>query len=357
MTASPITDALALELDGHRSRLDAAMDLLSDVELEQTTVSQKSEEAADTIRRFGDAAEFCEMPGLKSLASFFERNLRTLGTLAADDRIEIVNSSLLRDFGPRLSRFLRAPSDSSTLEGILEQASDERWPTPLGLEEGDRIKTAILSECADRDGESSSNVEHRIGGGDVQPEDVALTFAPDINPQLAETFLVEAPQHTAKFTNAIQRLAGHDPSPEHVTHARRLAHTIKGSANITGVKGLANITHYVEDILERLAERTETPPVPLRDLLLETADCLEIMVENLAAGGESPGQAADILRGLVEWQSRLTSGEGETDTPADSPPAESSATTETASPPASTTCRSRAFASSTCPRIGIIEPA
>ena len=67
----------------------------------------------------------------------------------------------------------------------------------------------------------------------------------------------------------------------------RVAHTIKGSANITGVAGIANLTHYMEDILEFFASHERLPPPGLGDALLDASDCLEVMVEHLL-GMEPP---------------------------------------------------------------------
>jgi chemosensory pili system protein ChpA (sensor histidine kinase/response regulator) len=135
---------------------------------------------------------------------------------------------------------------------------------------------------------------------------IRVAFAPDINPMLAEAFLEEAPLHAARFSQVVERLFGDDPNLDDVVHAQRLAHSLKGSANITGVGIIARITHDAEDILDWLAESAELPPPELRDTLLETADCVSALVDALRAEGKAPGKAPAntrrVLQELEAWR-------------------------------------------------------
>ena len=110
--------------------------------------------------------------------------------------------------------------------------------------------------------------------------------------------------HAARFSQVVERLFGDTPSLDDVVHAQRLAHSLKGSANITGVTLIADVTHQVEDILDWLAQSSELPPPELRDVLLETADCVAGLVDALRSGGETPAATGRVLAGLEDWRER-----------------------------------------------------
>lgn len=138
----------------------------------------------------------------------------------------------------------------------------------------------------------------------VTPDGDALTieFAPDINPLLAEAFLEEAPVHVGRFSEVMARLAGDDANLEDVVLAQRVAHSLKGSANITGVTAIASVTHQAEDILDWLADSGELPPPELRETLVETADCVAALVDALTAGGALPDSTERVLERLKAWR-------------------------------------------------------
>ncbi len=127
---------------------------------------------------------------------------------------------------------------------------------------------------------------------------VKVSFAPDINPLLAEAFLEEAPSHAARFAEAVSRLSGERPSLDDVVQAQRIAHTLKGSASITGVSAIADLTHVAEDVLDWLADNDALPPPGLEGALVETADCVAGMVDALREGGVAPAGSAALAQRL-----------------------------------------------------------
>ncbi len=128
-----------------------------------------------------------------------------------------------------------------------------------------------------------------------------VTFASDINPLLAEAFLEEAPVHAARFAETVGRLAGSGASIDDVVQAQRVAHTLKGSAHITGVDAIAELTHQAEDVLDWLSENRALPPAELGEVLVETADCVAAMVDALRDGGTAPASTVDVLARLKAW--------------------------------------------------------
>jgi len=113
---------------------------------------------------------------------------------------------------------------------------------------------------------------------------------------------------------------------------------LKGSSNIIGIKGIANIAHHLEDTLEYLAKHQVVPPKELTDTIVEAADCLEIMVDALLGQDDPPQQAQQVLQSVLDWANRIDKGQ------LDAPPAPSRPVPEAA--PAATSDDTQAKAES-----------
>lgn len=137
--------------------------------------------------------------------------------------------------------------------------------------------------------------------GATASRDDPVAFPADINPRLAEAFLEEGPGHAGGFSECVQRMSGGDAHADDLSRAQRLAHTLKGSAGITGVRPLATLMHHVEAVLEQLAESSTLPGPELRECLVEAADCVEAMFDTLSTGSPPPDWQATLTR-LGDWQ-------------------------------------------------------
>ena len=105
---------------------------------------------------------------------------------------------------------------------------------------------------------------------------------------------------TGAFTAAIERLATGQGSGKDVERAMRAAHTLKGAANTVGVRGIANLTHHLEDILVALSEANAMPDRRLATILTNAGDCLEAMSEALMGVGPEPAQAQEVLQEVLD---------------------------------------------------------
>jgi chemosensory pili system protein ChpA (sensor histidine kinase/response regulator) len=150
-----------------------------------------------------------------------------------------------------------------------------------------------------------------MSGSSVGGDELSLEFAPDINPMLVEAFLEEAPQHATRLVECISRIAGGSGSESDITQAQRVAHSLKGSANLTGVRGIANLTHHLEDLLDYMAETATVPTGDVLAMLVDCGDCVAEMVDALAVGGTAPPSAAVALRRAVAWRDLLPAARSE----------------------------------------------
>ncbi len=239
---------------------------------------------ADGLERIGDAVGLL---GFEALADALARR--------ADPRSADMQADALRSLPDALARrFASAGADRSALDLLAEAAA---WSTelPPGLVQAVQHEFDGLQLVASR----------RVGlpeSGDDEPE-LSLAIPPDADRSVVDTLLTELPLLSAQLS---ERIAAADATDrDALVAAQRIAHTLKGSANTVGVRGIATITHRLEDLLQLVAGRPERLSAPLRELLEDAADCVAEMCEAVAGAGPAPAQAAELHARMTDWIARL----------------------------------------------------
>lgn len=139
-------------------------------------------------------------------------------------------------------------------------------------------------------------------GEPASRDEYRLRLPEDVHPQLADAFFNEVPQLAEQFTGHIQRLLEGNGDREDLLRAQRLAHTIKGSSNVTGVPAVATLMHACEDLLETLYQQQRLPDDRLAQVFMESADCLASQLEFLLGAGAAPAQTEELVGTLRGWQ-------------------------------------------------------
>lgn len=138
-------------------------------------------------------------------------------------------------------------------------------------------------------------------------EDIGLAPADDVLPSVLDGMYRELPGNTARLGGAVRALAS-TRSPEPIDEARRVAHTLKGDANTVGIRGLANLTHALEDILIALAKRPDLLDDSCADLLTSASDCVEEISDHLLGRGPAPDNVLDIYQQVLDAANALADG-------------------------------------------------
>ncbi|MBE9563013.1 MAG: Hpt domain-containing protein, partial [Proteobacteria bacterium] len=285
----------------------AKEDLAKELERILTSDSTEAmENYTEQVQRLNIAAEMVGLEGLQAVCTFIIDNVTAVSTLEMSQRATA--KSVLEGWPTVLLGYFTNPTT-----GVLPLVNHFRlstWQQPLNDETAKVLVTQLMA--------GSSVEEEEVDNRQTQatPEDVALNIPEDINPELLEAYLQETPQHAQEFSEAIQNIIqGADVSE--IERAQRLAHTLKGSSNIIGIKGIASMGHHLEDTLEYLAKHKVTPPPELTDTMVEAADCIEMMVDSLLGQDDAPAQALQVLQSVLDWANRIDTGK------LDAPPAPS----------------------------------
>jgi chemotaxis protein histidine kinase CheA/ActR/RegA family two-component response regulator len=199
--------------------------------------------------------------------------------------------------------YLNDLGDAEKCDEVVRCLRDAAWHYAWPEEKTAKLRAALqalkLGSAAD------SHLDAVPAIAEIKAEDLSLTIPEDISRELLDGLLQELPQQTERLSQAIQKARHAREGAKAIQEAQRVAHTIKGAANTVGVKGLANLTHRLEDILIILRDRALRPSQSLYESMVEAADCLEEMSEALLGLGEVPKQAPAIFKSIVQWVHRF----------------------------------------------------
>ncbi|TVR64600.1 MAG: response regulator [Candidatus Competibacteraceae bacterium] len=293
-----LLDILRAEIEQIAEDADGVLALASAADSTPTARDEALSGYAEQLERLGDAAASVGLLGLRQVCAGLQTNLKHLA--GQSDPLTAEQHTLLTSWTLPALAYLRALDDRSTGATLARCLEDAGWPQPLST-----AKVAPLIELL----VSAKLVTEEEGAEarprQAQPEDVSLELPEDVNPELLDGLLRELPGQAADFSAAIQRLATGEGQLDDVKVAQRIAHTLKGAGNTVGVRGIATLTHQIEDILQALAKQGALPDRPLADMLQNAADCLESMSEALLGIGSPPTQARAVLQEVLDWANRI----------------------------------------------------
>ncbi|MDD2544907.1 MAG: chemotaxis protein CheW [Burkholderiaceae bacterium] len=123
--------------------------------------------------------------------------------------------------------------------------------------------------------------------------------------QFYQIFFEEAGENLDQMEHMLLNLDLTNANDEELNGIFRCAHSIKGGAATFGFSDVAELTHHMESLLDRL-RRHELQPIPqMVDVLLESADASRSLLARHQAGGH--GDAVSTVS-LVQRISELASG-------------------------------------------------
>ena len=260
-------------------------------DLAESAPGARPELLAERMHNIGNALEFM---GLAPAAALVRR-------MAACARAELdqAHADALASWPRRWAAWFRAPAPT-TLQQALELHDMRAWSDPAALERA-RLFLGGLELVASR------QIPTRAERFDA--DDLSLAIPADADQEVVGYLLRELPQLSEQFSAAV--LAVGAGQTVRLAEARRIAHTLKGSANTVGIRGVANLTHVLEDLLQLLEQGASGPDPQAVELLCDAADCLSEMIESVASQQPAPPAAAALYADLIRAINRLTADPAE----------------------------------------------
>jgi chemotaxis protein histidine kinase CheA/ActR/RegA family two-component response regulator len=177
--------------------------------------------------------------------------------------------------------------------------------SPLSLELGEDLRQ-LLCRMPELPRDDAATRAKQFA--EPQPADVSIDVPEDVDADLFETFLADAPDQLARLAGTGRALTRGAVDAAELAEAQRVAHTFKGSGNIIGIRGVGKLAHRIEDLIDfAQAQGAELPAAMARDLARATAT-LDQMVYALRGEEDAPADALADLDVLTAWARAIDDG-------------------------------------------------
>ena len=280
-TASELIDCLSITLKSLYENSGDRQQLNPNLELNQ-----------NYIEKFSGITALAGFEGLQQSCEHIQENYDHL--IKNQCTLSQACYQIWMEWNATVLDYLQSPLDEFTINQLLIIHCSTDWL--VTLDEGKTaellIKLKALGSGVD---EENSATRQTVASED----DVSLKTPEDVFPELLDSLLQELPGLTEQFSVAVQYLSRGGRKNDVMT-AQRVAHTIKGAGNTVGIKGIANLTHHLEDILTALANADSMPGPVISTTLVRASDCLEEMSEALTKNGPAPLDARDVLQEVLD---------------------------------------------------------
>ncbi|MBV1788973.1 response regulator [Marinobacterium sp. D7] len=255
---------------------------------------QLIEDSLDALLPLARASSTVNLTGVELLIKGLTVNLQALK--AEPERFYRYTRQHIARTLNALHRHLDDLSDRAAREALVDCLSDEALPVPADMQQLGYISGLLALAGI----QSADDIELQT----ARPEDADLAIGEGVDEQLLEMLYTELPLLVEEFQQQLQSVIQQQLASS-LLAAQRAAHTIKGLANMAGIRGVANLTHHLEDILELLTDAELFPGEQLAQDLNDAADCLAMMSDAVTDGAAPPEEAQTQLQQLMNWFYRL----------------------------------------------------
>jgi len=260
--------------------------------------------------------------GLAGLDHFLSRVIEATCLLDTAAPSEVIPACEILDRWPSLvMSYLDDINQPAHAKALCDYLLAAEFPLPMNVAAADIVFHELIAPDWSV---VASHIPERVTV--ATEEMVSLHISEDINRALLDSLLQELPSQTQELSTAVQRfVTAHDPDA--IQLAQRVAHTLKGAANTVGIRGIADMSHYLEDILIAACETPEIE-TPLALIIQDAADCLEAMSEALLGVGEAPAQSLEVLQSMLDWINQVDHKQPENSPSVSTPDEEDKVTAE-----------------------------
>jgi two-component system chemotaxis sensor kinase CheA len=114
-----------------------------------------------------------------------------------------------------------------------------------------------------------------------------------------DVFVEEAKEHLQGMNELLLKLEKDPEDLKVINEIFRIAHTLKGMSGTMGFNGMANLTHAMEDVLDRMRNEGLNIGSAVIDLLFKSFDAFEEYIVNIAnTGNEGDNRQDNLIKAL-----------------------------------------------------------
>ena len=138
-----------------------------------------------------------------------------------------------------------------------------------------------------------------------EAEAMSLQIPEDSDADILDGFLAEGPAQVEQLSNIVAELSAGQVSAAQLELAHRNAHTLKGTAAISGIRGIATLAHALEDVLEIFRQEDFVAPAGLHQVMAASCDQLDLALNHLANKTPVTQDFEQVTCQLHAWASHL----------------------------------------------------
>jgi two-component system chemotaxis sensor kinase CheA len=116
--------------------------------------------------------------------------------------------------------------------------------------------------------------------------------------QFYQVFFEEAGENLDRMEQQLLAIDIEAADDEELNSIFRCAHSVKGGAATFGFADVAELTHQMETLLDRLRRHELTPTAPMVDVLLQAGDALRSQLARHQGAGGEPVDTAELLSAI-----------------------------------------------------------
>jgi two-component system, chemotaxis family, sensor kinase CheA len=136
--------------------------------------------------------------------------------------------------------------------------------------------------------------------GDMTTEGASISAGIDLS-QFYQVFFEEAGENLDNMEQLLLNLNVDEADDEELNAIFRCAHSIKGGAATFGFSDVAELTHQMETLLDKLRRHELQPTAPMVDVLLQSGDALRAQLGRHQGSGADPVDTTDLLSNIKRF--------------------------------------------------------
>ena len=284
----------------------ALLTTLEDGDANEGALDAAAATYANFCERAAMAAQSLGLLGLSSASSAIGEGLAMASSLPLEMRVPA--SPLLTNWPQFFTDYLDAWHQGQTpalqqarVAGLLADMLQADFVTPLDEAQFAELRTQLLNPPLVADQQSALLPTFELPGAEA----MSLQAADDAEVDVMDGFLSECPAQVERLAGIVVDLVSGRSSAAQLELAHRTAHTLKGTAAIAGVRGIATLAHAMEDILEAFRRDDFRAPPGLNSVMTDGCEQLALALDFLSSEGPEPEDFERVTCLLYAWACHL----------------------------------------------------
>lgn len=280
MQLDELIDVLRFEAQSSREDLAVSAACLTTLEFDDVNQGLLEESAAsyaDFCGRVSSAAESLGLMGIAGTASAIAEGLGMACGLPLEMRAP---AAPLLDGWPDffigyLDAWRTGNTDEAQVIGLLANMAAAEFVTPLDEAQLAGLGALLMAPPLVADQQAALLPSFEL----PSLEAMSLDIPADAEMEVLDGFLAEGPAQVEQLASIVAGLKGGKTSAAQLELAHRSAHTLKGTAAIAGVRGIATLAHALEDVMEAFRREDFQAPDGLHQVMTSACDQLELALD------------------------------------------------------------------------------